>query len=260
MPRKNQAFVNTLLNSPWWISACIAALIFAASKYVLPNISLENHLIEMFVKALAVPAPFFAIALLVISFFAFLNARRKSALLDTQKNIESVKSLHWRDFEEMVAEAYRRKGYQVTEGTYGADGGIDLELRRDGKYILVQCKQWKSQKVGVSVIREMFGVLTDSNADEVIIICTGHFTEDAKAFASGKPISLIDGKQLCTLIEDVQSSSQFVTEPSAKLCPKCGSDLLTRIAKRGKYAGQQFLGCSSFPSCKYTETTNKDIR
>ena len=260
MPRKNQAFVNTLLNSPWWISACIAALIFAASKYVLPNISLENHLIEMFVKALVVPAPFFAIGLLIISFFAFLNARRKSALLDTQTNIESVRSLHWPDFEEMVAEAYRRKGYQVTEGTYGADGGIDLELRRDGKYILVQCKQWKSQKVGVSVIREMFGVLTDSNADEVIIICTGHFTEDARAFASGKPISLIDGKQLCTLIEDVQSSSQFVTEPSAKLCPKCGSDLLTRIAKRGKYAGQQFLGCSSFPSCKYTETTNKDIR
>jgi restriction system protein len=34
-------------------------------------------------------------------------------------------------------------------------------------------------------------------------------------------------------------------------CPKCGSDLIERIAKKGKNAGNTFLGCSAFPKCRY---------
>ena len=34
-------------------------------------------------------------------------------------------------------------------------------------------------------------------------------------------------------------------------CPKCGSPLVARIAKKGKYLGQKFWGCSQFPNCKY---------
>ena len=90
--------------------------------------------------------------------------------------------LHWRNFEELVAEAYRRQGYRVIEGGFGADGGIDLELRKGDERVIVQCKQWKAQKVGVSVVREMFGVLTASNANKVIVICSGKFTPASYRF------------------------------------------------------------------------------
>jgi hypothetical protein len=33
-------------------------------------------------------------------------------------------------------------------------------------------------------------------------------------------------------------------------CPKCGSDMVLRTAKRGKNAGDKFWGCTSFPSCR----------
>ena len=33
------------------------------------------------------------------------------------------------------------------------------------------------------------------------------------------------------------------------LCPNCGSLMQVRVAKRGRYAGRQFLGCSKFPQC-----------
>ena len=36
-------------------------------------------------------------------------------------------------------------------------------------------------------------------------------------------------------------------------CPKCGSALVTRVAKRGSNAGGTFLGCSAYPNCKYTK-------
>lgn len=35
-----------------------------------------------------------------------------------------------------------------------------------------------------------------------------------------------------------------------KLCPKCGSSMILRKAKKGKNAGNQFWGCSNFPQCR----------
>lgn len=32
-------------------------------------------------------------------------------------------------------------------------------------------------------------------------------------------------------------------------CPKCGSPMFLRTAKRGTYSGKQFLGCSTYPKC-----------
>lgn len=38
------------------------------------------------------------------------------------------------------------------------------------------------------------------------------------------------------------------------LCPKCSSVLVTKVAKRGKHKGAEFLGCSAYPKCKYYRT------
>jgi hypothetical protein len=38
---------------------------------------------------------------------------------------------------------------------------------------------------------------------------------------------------------------------SSTTCPKCGAILVRRMAKKGKCAGREFLGCSNFPRCKY---------
>ena len=35
-------------------------------------------------------------------------------------------------------------------------------------------------------------------------------------------------------------------------CPKCGSRLVERIAKKGANTGSSFLGCSGFPQCRFT--------
>ena len=39
---------------------------------------------------------------------------------------------------------------------------------------------------------------------------------------------------------------------SIKHCPKCGSTLVLRTARRGPNAGNKFLGCTSYPKCRYT--------
>lgn len=38
---------------------------------------------------------------------------------------------------------------------------------------------------------------------------------------------------------------------SIEICPKCGSNLVKKSAKKGSFAGNEFLGCSGYPKCKY---------
>lgn len=46
-------------------------------------------------------------------------------------------------------------------------------------------------------------------------------------------------------IKDIQQK-----QADQKLCPKCGSGMVLRTAKKGANAGGQFWGCSQFPRCK----------
>ncbi|NQW52652.1 MAG: topoisomerase DNA-binding C4 zinc finger domain-containing protein, partial [Rhodospirillales bacterium] len=42
---------------------------------------------------------------------------------------------------------------------------------------------------------------------------------------------------------------------STTTCGRCGSPLVLRTAKSGSNAGNQFLGCSRFPSCRYVRNS-----
>ncbi len=145
----------------------------------------------------------------------------------------------------------------------GPDGGIDLVIIKDGKRYLVQCKQWRSQKVGVKVVREMFGLVAAENAAGGIVITSGQLTLEAGKFATGKPLELVDGEQLATMIDTVQkeqktapASATVTTNSNIELndqpCPVCSSKMILRTARKGKNTGKQFWGCSGFPKCRGT--------
>lgn len=40
---------------------------------------------------------------------------------------------------------------------------------------------------------------------------------------------------------------------STTVCPKCGSNLVERIAKKGPKSGSKFLGCENYPKCRFTK-------
>jgi restriction system protein len=135
-----------------------------------------------------------------------------------------------------VGEAFRRQGYAVQEtGLGGADGGIDLLLRKEGKLTLVQCKRWKTQRVDVKIVREMFGLLAHHQASAVKIIAVGAYT-DAQRFAEGKPIELITGTALLEMVREVQTvSAKPAPQPrasdapeTAPPCPKCDKEMQLR--------------------------------
>ncbi|ADE17009.1 restriction endonuclease (plasmid) [Nitrosococcus halophilus Nc 4] len=256
-----EGMYDIFLRTPWWVSLLVAGAAYAALNFGLPAYIDDNNL---FLKPLEQVGPLFApwIAgfILLTGAFAQLGKRSRRKLLDRQSAIDSIRAMSWQSFEKLVGEFYRRQGYSVEErGGGGADGGVDLVLRRQGEVILVQCKQWKTRQVGVAKVRELYGVVASENATRGVLITCGQFTPDARAFAKGKSLELVDGTALLERVSKVQKHSK--TDPAiasqqkrathiAPDCPLCGKPMVLRKARKGSNAGKQFWGCKAFPQCR----------
>ena len=205
------------------------------------------------------------IALVVLGggFGGYRYRQRQAAFLRQNITLDWVNSLSWQEFENLVGEIFLGRGYSVENvGGDGADGGIDLRLRREGETTLVQCKRWKVSKVGVKPIREFFGVMAAEEADRGIFVSSGIYTNEALRFAEGKPLELIDGGQFAEMAKSFQAHAHIKeagspatcladATPERPTCPSCGEPMVRR-AKSGKNAGQEFWGCSAFPQCRGT--------
>ena len=120
-------------------------------------------------------------------------------------------------------------------------------MRKNGELTFVQCKHWKSRNVGVKVVRELYGVMTAKKVKKGIVVTFGRFTHDAKEFAKGKPINLIAGNQLLKLISEVQNSSKIATQVDENItCPKCGGEMVLRVAKKESMPAKSFGDVQNF--------------
>jgi DNA topoisomerase-1 len=50
------------------------------------------------------------------------------------------------------------------------------------------------------------------------------------------------------LAEEAMPEVKTEPESAGRACPQCGNDLVIRFGRHGK-----FIGCSTFPECRYTE-------
>jgi hypothetical protein len=122
---------------------------------------------------------------------------------------DSLSRVRWDDFESLLATYYRDQGYQVehvgTGRTGGRfDGGIDLKLRKDDQYILVQCKHWNAKQVPHNAVHELLGIMVNQGATGAILVTSGEFTKAAIEAATRQGhVQLIDGEELRAMLGPV---------------------------------------------------------
>lgn len=104
------------------------------------------------------------------------------------------------DFEDYVAHRiFARQGYQVINTPDIKDGGIDVLVTDDfGRQAVVQCKRYKGT-VGSATVRELYGTMIHTGAARAYLVTTAEISNDARRWAEGKPIVLIDGVRLVQL-------------------------------------------------------------
>jgi restriction system protein len=129
----------------------------------------------------------------LVAAFAFLRQSRSTLIEPRATTAMSPAALSWRDFERLVGEAFRHRGFTVTGfGASASDGGVDLGLAKNGERFLVQCKHWRKPQVDVTVIRELSGIIRALGANGGYVITAGQFTREARTLADACRITLID--------------------------------------------------------------------
>lgn len=273
-------FLELIALLPWWagvIVALISYVILHRFAQPLPVAAIQpgsvaTAAVHSAGATLAGYAQFIVPALCLIG--AGMSAWRRRTRQTLVRNMAQAKGadaldgMSWREFELLVGEAFRLQGFRVMEtGGGGADGGVDLVLNKGNEKFLVQCKQWKAYKVGVEVVRELYGVMAARGATGGFVVTSGTFSGDAQEFAQGRNVKLIDGQRLFGLIRQAKESlrskpSSFQAEARSgrpkqesaaapmPSCPKCGSAMVKRTARKGQNAGEEFWGCSTFPACR----------
>jgi len=275
--RQSVTFTDLLevaLRLPWKVSLGVAGIsllalhLLAAAFAPTPTVTTVADMGGVVIhQAIHMGAFFFQFvvppAFLIGAAVSYFKRSRTICLLDNTRvaNGPAVASLTWQQFESLVAEGFRERGFQVTEkGGAAPDGGVDLILARGQERFLVQCKQWRAQQVPVTIVRELYGVMAAQHAAGGYVVTSGRFTRDAIAFAAGRNIELIDGNALTALLGESEKSgaasrralpttTQVASTPA---CPRCQEPMVTRVAKRGANLESEFWGCRRYPKCKAT--------
>lgn len=211
MPRNRRGGCAELLfyifgRTPVWVGPLSAGAVYGLTRWLLPVLAgwpkdpAVRPLVEFVTGLAPVVAAVLAVLTTVIWMAAEMARYRDHRLPSVVRN-GGLESLGWSEFERLVARCFEQQGYLAeVVGDPAGDGGIDIVLRDDDERVLVQCKHWIGRKVGVKPVRELFGVLCAEGADRAILVSSGDFTPQARAFADGKPLELVDRQGLMAML------------------------------------------------------------
>ncbi|UNK41258.1 restriction endonuclease [Luteimonas sp. S4-F44] len=158
---------------------------------------------------------------------------------------DALTGVRWDRLEHLLAAHYRNAGYQVTHVGTGAsagrfDGGVDLELRRDGRLLLVQVKHWNAYKVPHNDVHQLIGVMVNAKADGAIVVTSGEFTRAAiEAAVRNGHVQLIDGDELRAMLGPLPDAPPAATRTADTLAAQVGEHLLNTALNRAVPAGRR---------------------
>lgn len=194
---------------------------------------------------------------LIVSISIYRKGRERERLRSS--GIKDIDQMDGFLFEEYLKELYLLMGYKVELTQSVGDYGADLILTKEGKRIVIQAKRY-SKNVGVTSVQEIIGAKGYYKADEARVVTNSYFTKPAINLAKELDVKLVDRDLLIDKILSVHPEKKIniikeneEEKRPSRICPRCNSKLILRRGKRGK-----FFGCSSFPSCRYTEDIQKE--
>jgi len=134
---------------------------------------------------------------------AGLTADQASAALIDQRFIdylhaqpEDLSRMHWRQFEFLVGEFFRRSGYDVHVTPPSGDGGVDVRaVRGQGivgpELILIQAKRLRDDRqVGIETVKALWSDIDEAAATRGVIATTSTLAPGARAYCQARQYRL----------------------------------------------------------------------
>lgn len=192
------ALTGRLVGLPLW-----AAPIGASLTYVLLALLVPPTLDPVEARAASNCAPLVAADMGLVGLAGWYEGRRRLA-----RRPELLRL--WRmgegEFVQLVADAYRERGFAVWESRdcsqdTAAARGVDLELSRGGRRLLVQTTGRRAHEVELGLVRRLWEEVTAEQAQGGIVVTCGRFSPAAEAYAHSRSLQLVDGQRLLELLD-----------------------------------------------------------
>lgn len=127
--------------------------------------------------------------------------------LDAATNLAAM---DWEDFEHLVRELFEKEflsrspNAEVKVTRASRDWGVDAIIFDPdpihGGKIVIQAKRY-TRLVDVAAVRDLYGTVVNEGAVRGILVTTSSYGPESREFALSKPLVLIDGSNLLSLLE-----------------------------------------------------------
>lgn len=149
-----------------------------------------------------------------------IEVEMKKLKLNLLRQKENLLKLSPKEFEDAIAEMYRKLGYYVQQTPYSNDGGKDLIMFLEQKKYIVECKRYSpDQSIGRPLLQKFLAAVIEEKADLGIFVTTSEFTETALEYAEKFNIKLVNGSRLTELMSQAYPD---VMKTFRIMCLECG--------------------------------------
>jgi hypothetical protein len=133
---------------------------------------------------------------------AVARKKRRKWLREHDEIMAVVSELSWEGYRSLIADIFRREGYDVFTGE-GPDGDvIDMEVEKGASRMLVNCQLRGLTQIDAAPLAEMAAVAARNSAEGAFIVSDGDFSPEAWSLADVVPCILIDRDMLLGLVLD----------------------------------------------------------
>jgi len=128
---------------------------------------------------------------------------------------KDLKNIHWRQFEYLTAEFFKRKGFHIKITPARKDGGKDIIASKDSgilgpDLIIIECKRHSyDNPVDIQTVKAFWTTVNDEGATKGLIATTSHLTRDAKDYCNVRKYRLSFAES-----ENVKRWLKFLVEHS----------------------------------------------
>ncbi|MBU1216503.1 type I DNA topoisomerase [bacterium] len=199
--------------------------------------------------------------LLFDGFYALTGAEDKDKLLPTLKEgdkaeVQSIKpEQHYTEPPSRYSEASLIKKLESEGVGRPSTYAPTIATLSSRTYVTIEKKQIIPTEIAFTVT----DILEKNFSNIVDISFTANMEEKLDEVAEGE----VDWQELLSdfyfpFIEQIEEGKEKIVslkmaKPLGRMCPQCGSELLLRSGRFG-----QFVACSGFPKCKYTEQVDEE--
>lgn len=125
-----------------------------------------------------------------------LNSEIKQLSFKKSKLKDKLAAMNPYDFGELIADLYRRKGYQRVELLPQMNQHFyDLEMDLNEQKVLISCLIGHHQTIGQAYLDRLYLKMRKNQIDQGIFITLGMFHENCYEFSQNKSIQLINGEE-----------------------------------------------------------------